>query len=283
MAFSVLGCGNVERGYTKRWRKRWEKNYHKDRLLWVLMDYFIDHANYQDVDIYLKGVGSIPLKRGQHVFGTVKLARFIGVDRQRIRTKLTILKNIGFLTIKTTNKYSIASIINYNTYNPLKTTTNQQNDHQLTSSKPATNQQLTTDNKDNKVKKDKNIYKNIVEHLNQKTGKNYKYNSKETIRLINSRLNCGFTEQDFYTVINNKCATWMSDVKMIEFLRPQTLFGTKFETYLQDISRKPQELKPTTYSQAKDAEGRAMAKWVKGQKDEECNPKGTRQIPAKLP
>lgn len=273
----------MERGYTKRWRKRWEKNYHKDRLLWVLMDYFIDHANYQDVDIYLKGVGSIPLKRGQHVFGTVKLARFIGVDRQRIRTKLTILKNIGFLTIKTTNKYSIASIINYNTYNPLKTTTNQQNDHQLTSSKPATNQQLTTDNKDNKVKKDKNIYKNIVEHLNQKTGKNYKYNSKETIRLINSRLNCGFTEQDFYTVINNKCATWMSDVKMIEFLRPQTLFGTKFETYLQDISRKPQELKPTTYSQAKDAEGRAMAKWVKGQKDEECNPKGTRQIPAKLP
>lgn len=146
------------RGYTKRWRKRWSKDYHKDRLLWVLMDYFIDHANYVDKDVYIKGAGLVPVKRGQHLFGTLQLADFIGVDRQRIRTKLKILEKIQFLTIKPTNRFSIATIINYDIYNPLEEQTNQHIDQQLTSNKPATNQQLTTPNKDNKEKKVNNIY-----------------------------------------------------------------------------------------------------------------------------
>ncbi len=144
------------RGYTKRWRKRWEKEYHKDRLLWVIMDYFIDHANHRDSEVYMKGAGVVPLKRGQHIFGTLKLAEFMGVDRQRIRSKLKILKNIKFLTIKSTNRYSIATIINYNTYNPLKNETNQLTDQQLTSNQPATNQQLTTPNNVKNVKECKN-------------------------------------------------------------------------------------------------------------------------------
>lgn len=146
----------MHRGYTKRWRKRWLKEYHKDRLLWVLMDYFIDHANYKDTEVYVKGAGLVTIKRGQHIFGTLSLADLMGVDRQRIRTKLKILKNINFLTIKPTNRFSIATIINYNTYNPQEETTNQQIDQQLTSHKPATNQQLTTPKEYKKDKK--NIY-----------------------------------------------------------------------------------------------------------------------------
>ena len=96
------------------------------------MEYFIDHANYKDTEIYFPNIGLIPLKRGQHIFGTLKLAEFMGVDRQRVRSKLKILKNIEFLTIKSTNRYSIATIINYDTYNPLKNETNQLTDQQLT-------------------------------------------------------------------------------------------------------------------------------------------------------
>ena len=143
----------MHRGYTKRWRRRWDKEYHKDHLLWVLMDYFIDHANYKDTEIYIKGAGLIPLKRGDHVFGTPSLAGLMGVDRQRVRSKLKILKKIGFLTIKTTNKFSIATVINYNTYNQQENQANQQTNQQLTSNQPATNQQLTTPNKDKKEKK----------------------------------------------------------------------------------------------------------------------------------
>lgn len=80
----------------------------------------------------------------------------------------------------------------------------------------------------------KDIYSNIISYLNQKTGKKYKNGNKKTAALIKSRLNEKFTEQDFYTVIDNKVAKWLTDPKMVEFLRPETLFGNKFESYLQD-------------------------------------------------
>ena len=38
----------MNRGYTKRWRKKRDKGYHQDPLLWVMMDYFIDYANYKE-------------------------------------------------------------------------------------------------------------------------------------------------------------------------------------------------------------------------------------------
>ena len=97
-----IGVANLYRGYTKRWRKRWDKDYCKDHLLFTMMEYFIDHANYQETKIFFPNIGLIPLKRGEHVFSTVKLSEKLGVDRQRIRTKLKILKNIEFLTIKST-------------------------------------------------------------------------------------------------------------------------------------------------------------------------------------
>jgi hypothetical protein len=143
----------MHRGYTKHWRKRWEKDYCKDHLLWVMMDYFIDHANYKDTEIFFPNIGTIPLKRGEHIFSTVKLAEKLGVDRQRVRSKLKILKNIKFLTSRPTNRYTKVFVINYDTYQPQDMQVNQQTNQQLTSTQPATNQQLTIDKKVKKENK----------------------------------------------------------------------------------------------------------------------------------
>lgn len=80
-----------------------------------------------------------------------------------------------------------------------------------------------------------NIYIDIVEYLNEKTGKNYKHNSDKTRRFIDARLNEGFTFEDFKKVIDNKCQSWLNDERMNQYLRPETLFGTKFESYLNEI------------------------------------------------
>jgi hypothetical protein len=49
-------------------------------------------------------------------------------------------------------------------------------------------------------------------------------------------MNEGFTVGDFKKVIDNKTAEWL-DTKMEQYLRPETLFGTKFESYLnQNVS-----------------------------------------------
>ena len=83
--------------------------------------------------------------------------------------------------------------------------------------------------KDNSIE-DKVKY--IVEHLNEKAGKQFRPTSKETQSHIQARMNDGFKVEDFITVIDKMCAKWKGDAKMNDYLRPSTLFGTKFESYL---------------------------------------------------
>lgn len=78
---------------------------------------------------------------------------------------------------------------------------------------------------------DKKSYIYIVDYLNQKAGTKYKASSKKTQTCIHARLAEGFTEDDFKVVIDKKCADWIG-TDMEQYLRPETLFGTKFESYL---------------------------------------------------
>lgn len=83
---------------------------------------------------------------------------------------------------------------------------------------------------------DNNIpYQEIIEHLNNRVGTNYKHTTKKTRDLIKARFNEGFTIDDFKIVIDKKCVEWINDEKMNKFLRPETLFGTKFESYLNQV------------------------------------------------
>lgn len=75
-------------------------------------------------------------------------------------------------------------------------------------------------------------YIEIIDYLNKKTGKNFKSAAKATQKNIKARFNDGFTLEDFKRVIDIKCEEWLKDSKMSTYLRPETLFGTKFEGYL---------------------------------------------------
>lgn len=74
--------------------------------------------------------------------------------------------------------------------------------------------------------------KGILSYLNEKAGTSYRASSKKTQSLINARFNETFTIDDFKRVIDIKVAEWGNDEKMSKFLRPETLFGPKFESYL---------------------------------------------------
>ncbi|WP_236875385.1 conserved phage C-terminal domain-containing protein [Clostridioides difficile] len=86
--------------------------------------------------------------------------------------------------------------------------------------------------------KDKEIYKRIVDYLNKTADKSFKSTTKKTISLIDARLKEGFTEEEFYKVIDNKVLNWLDDDKMNAYLRPETLFGNKFESYLNETPKK---------------------------------------------
>ena len=77
--------------------------------------------------------------------------------------------------------------------------------------------------------------KEIVAYLNEKAGTKYRASSESTARHIRARLNEGYSVEDFKTVIDKKRAEW-SGTEMSKYLRPETLFGSKFESYLNQKS-----------------------------------------------
>lgn len=83
-------------------------------------------------------------------------------------------------------------------------------------------------------KPDNISYQEIMSYFNQQAGTSYRASSKATQRLISARTNEGFTVDDFKKVIDIKVANWKDDPKMSKYLRPATLFGTKFESYLNE-------------------------------------------------
>jgi uncharacterized phage protein (TIGR02220 family) len=75
-------------------------------------------------------------------------------------------------------------------------------------------------------------YKAVIDYLNGKTGAGYKPGSKKSKTLIRARWREGFRLEDFQKVIDLKTAEWLHDPQWSKFLRPETLFGSKFESYL---------------------------------------------------
>ena len=74
-------------------------------------------------------------------------------------------------------------------------------------------------------------YKEIIDYLNSKTGKNYRSNIQKNKALIKARWSEGYRLEEFKQVIDNMVKDW-SGTKYAKYLRPETLFGTKFDGYL---------------------------------------------------
>lgn len=75
--------------------------------------------------------------------------------------------------------------------------------------------------------------KEIVGYLNKKTGCCYRVDTTKTQSLIKARFREGFTLDDFRMVIDRQVEDWLNNPEMVKYLRPETLFGNKFEGYLQ--------------------------------------------------
>jgi len=106
-------------------------------------------------------------------------------------------------------------------------------------------------NNNSNNKKDNIPYVDIIDYLNKLTGKNYKSTTKKTKDCIKARWNEGFTLDDFKKVIDIKSSAWGKDPRMEMYLRPETLFGTKFEGYLNEgIKTQKQQARVSTEKDA---------------------------------
>lgn len=86
-------------------------------------------------------------------------------------------------------------------------------------------------------------YTEIIFYLNEKTSSRYR-NTESTKKLIRARIEEGFTKEDFFSVIDNKVASWKG-TEWEKYLRPETLFcASKFQGYLNEKPAKTASMRP---------------------------------------
>ena len=151
-----------------------------------------------------------------------------GSDLNPKGTEINPEQNINLLYSSIKNKNNIYSRVAHD---------NASIDSEVNNSKANNNSKTNSNNS--------SIYKEIIDYLNSKADTNYKHTTKKTQSLINARLKESFTLEDFKAVIDIKTSTW-KDTEMEKYLRPETLFGTKFESYLNEKEVKPKDKKTET-------------------------------------
>ena len=192
--------------------------------IWCLLK--ASHKGYNQ----LVGLTEVELKEGQFITGRFSGSKELRINPSTFYKYLKTLEKLKMIELNSNNKMTIVTIAKWAVYQLDEIESYQQNNNNVST----TYQQNNTNKNDKNDKNEKELYKDIVEYLNEKTNKSYKHSSKATQRLIDARLNEGFTIDDFKKVIDNKTKAWINDSKMNEYLRPQTLFGTKFESYLNE-------------------------------------------------
>ena len=134
-------------GYVKLWRKSLESPIWQNHNLWRFWEWCLMKATFKP-RVGKVGFQDVQLEPGQFIFGRLTASKETGLSEQTIRTSIDSLRSSQNLTIKSTNKYSIISIVKWAEYQEEVTS-------KVTNKQPATNQQLTTDKKGKKDKKEK--------------------------------------------------------------------------------------------------------------------------------
>jgi len=224
----------------------------------------IMEANHQDKEIPYKKNGIVTvknIKRGERLTSIRQISRWVGWYERGIfkEPNPKLIKEILDYLIKDNmieicgegnRTETLYKIVNYEVYQDKE-------DTKVTEQKQKRNEVETdlkrlapTNNNDKEgLKTNKNdnndLIISIVEYLNRKAEAKYKADSKKTKSVIEAKLNEKYTLENFKTVIDKKVTEWKG-TEWERFLRPETLFGTKFEGYLnQNIISKKEKDKPS--------------------------------------
>lgn len=123
-------------GWIRLHRQLIENGWMQDHPVFILMIYCLLKAAYEPTEIPFRG-DRIGVKKGQLIFGRLRAVEETGLTSQNIRTALKKLEKYEFLTIRSTNRYSLITICNWETYQ-----TREDNDQPT--DQPASNQQVTS-------------------------------------------------------------------------------------------------------------------------------------------
>ncbi len=167
----------------------------------------------------------------------------LNLTTQKVRTILKKFEKEGYIKFLTSGSKGKESTLKLTIKQQLfnNDTTNKteqlQQVEDLGNNNLTTNQQQSNNTTKKKEKDNNNIYSLVIDYLNRKASTNYRATTKNTQSFINARLKEGYAVEDFKKVIDSKSREWLG-TDFEKYLRPATLFGTKFENYLNEANKK---------------------------------------------
>ena len=239
----------MEQGYIKLFRQIVDWEWYDDIPTCRLFIHLLLKVNHADRNWQGKKI-----ERGSCITSFASLSTETNLSVGQIKRALKNLQKTGEIKKISTNQNTLIIVTKYDDYQCFanvdnKQTTNEQHedDMQKTNLQQTDNKQTTTNNNVKNIKNDKNnnnlycssdeeqeIIKTIIQMLNVETDKEFSPDTKLTRKLIQDKLNAGYSLADFKCVIEKKCDAWISDPIMKSYLKPSVLFGDKFDEYLNE-------------------------------------------------
>jgi len=162
-----------------------------------------------------------------------------GISIKNVRSAIERFEKLGFLANESTKTGRAITVVNWGLYQKVDNgggkETDKETDKEMAKEWRRGGKEVAANKNDKNDNNDKNdkkkIYNLIIDYLNEKSSSNYRAASKRTQMLIDARAKEKFTFEDFKKVIDIKTLEWKG-TEFERYLRPETLFGTKFEGYL---------------------------------------------------
>ncbi|HPC02988.1 MAG TPA: hypothetical protein PLE04_04380 [Syntrophales bacterium] len=169
----------MNRGYVHLWRKSLDAGWIRNHKLWSFWTWCLLKASHREHDVIV-GLQVVHLLPGQFIFGRRKAAEETGLTEREIRTIIELLKNTGNLTIKTTNKFSIITIINWHIYQGKEP-------DERPAKRPTKGQQTTTNNNGNNVnKKDPEFFSSQISVFRERYPSDFQKTIDDTLKAVSS-------------------------------------------------------------------------------------------------
>lgn len=220
----------------------------------------------------------VEVKRGQMIFGRFKAEQSLDIDGSTIYKWMQKFQDNELINIDSNNRYSIITVCEYDSYDADNFTKEQQESSNVTARGQQEDSNVTHKKKVNKVNKENNkhimsgepdnahleinavesvslqtatkeLSDNekadwVIQFLNEETGKSFRF-IKSNRAFIIARLKEKYVGEDFKKVIKFKTEEWRG-TENDQYLRPETLFGKKFDGYLQAATARKMktEIKP---------------------------------------
>lgn len=207
--------------------------------VWIPSYIWLDENLTTQEMLFLVEIDSLDISDKGCYASNKHFADFFGLSKSRVSEVINSLSNKRYISITYTRKGQEIKNRNIKVFEKLNRGI-QDSEEEYSENAKGSNTSFSNTKEYMSGKPDEQIpYKKIIDYLNEQANKHFKVTEKWKT-LIRARWNEGQTYDDFIKVIDTKVQQWSGDATMDKYLRPVTLFGNKFDDYLNEYQPKKQ-------------------------------------------